>query len=128
MIANFSTQQVGNKDEYRCLSTNWYKEFAWVHVCNQRKAVYCLSAHMRGVLTFTKRYDTAFFINGFKKKAVERFRRHETSKCHGEAILKLQSLQSRSIINHLNSASSKTQAYHRQMLLMMISSLLKAWL
>ena len=41
----------------------------WIHVCITRKKVYChycLQWYKRGVLSFTKKYDSAFILDGFQ--------------------------------------------------------------
>ena len=98
-VLESTKQQIGNKNEYRCFNSKWYKEFPWIHLCNDSKKVFCyhcLLAYSKGLLT--RRNETAFFVEGFQnwKKAVERFSRHEVADCHKEAVLKLKSLRARS--------------------------------
>ena len=71
-------RQVENKSVKRGFNPQWYKHFPWIHLCVACKKVfcfYCLKCYETGLLTFTKRYETAFILDGFQnwKKAVERF-------------------------------------------------------
>ena len=40
-LLDLTKQQIGNKQEYRCFNPKWYKEFPWIHLCNDRKKVFC---------------------------------------------------------------------------------------
>ena len=33
-------QQVGNKEEYRCLNPQWYKDYKWLHSCQSRMKLF----------------------------------------------------------------------------------------
>ena len=127
-LLDLTKQQIGNKSEYRSLNPQWYKEFPWIHLCKDRKKVFCyhcLSAYDKGLLQPTRRFETAFFVEGFQnwKKAVERFRRHEIAECHKEAVLKLKGLRGPTVIEQLSSEAAKTRAENRTMHLKVLSSL-----
>ena len=55
-------------------------------------------AKSQGLLIFPKHYKSAFVDDGFKnlKKALEKFRKHEGSIMHKEAVLKLAATKSAS--------------------------------
>ena len=122
-------QKVGNKDEYRSLNPKWYKDFKWLHVCEARKRVfcyYCLVAYLQKTLTATPRhYETAFISEGFQnwKKATERFRFHEESDLHKDALFKFNSSQHPTITQQLSTVAAKETAENRKMLLKVLSSL-----
>ena len=49
-VLESTKEQIGNKNEFRCFNPKWYKEFSWVHLCTDRKKVfcyYCLSTSKR---------------------------------------------------------------------------------
>ena len=119
---------VGNKSVQRGFNQRWYKDFPWIHLCVSCKKVfcfYCLKCYETGLLTFTKRYETAFILDGFKnwKKAVEHFNRHSISECHRECISKARSLTRPSIVDQLSSEASKAKCRNRRMFLKVLSSL-----
>ena len=100
-------REVDKKTETHVLNTNWYKDFLWIHVCITRKKVYChycLQWYKRGVLSFTKKYDSAFIRDGFQnwKKGHELLEWHEKTECHKKAVLKLTTMQGPSIITQFN--------------------------
>ena len=77
------------------------------------------------MLNFTKKYESAFILDGFHNgmKGSQRIECHEKSECHREAILKLKSMQDPSPIVWLSSEARCTQANHRSMLLKQLSSI-----
>ena len=66
-VLDSTKQQIGNKSEHPTLNPQWYKEIPWIHLCYDRKKIFfhCLSAY-KGLLQRTRRFETAFFIEGFK--------------------------------------------------------------
>ena len=72
-----------------------------------------------------KQFYTAFINEGFHnwKIAIERFRRHEASECHREAVLKIQTLKAPTVVEQLSSQAAKTRALNRRMLLKQLTSL-----
>ena len=67
-------------------------------------------------MTFSKNYKPAFVENGFQnlKKAKERFRDHESSSMHAEAVLKLGAQQSSPGVDSLlNKQLDSEQLFHR---------------
>ena len=106
-VIESTKQQIGNKNEFQCFNPTWCKEFLWIHLCTDRNKVfcyYCLSAFKKGLMRKTRRYETAFIIEGFQnwKKVTECFRRHEAAECHREAVLKLKSLHAPTVIEQLS--------------------------
>ena len=86
----------------------------------------CRTAKLRGLLTFPKHYKSAFVDDGFKnliKKALERFREHENSVMHKEALLKIAATKSASSgIGALLSAQlERDQKFHQKMLMKLLS-------
>ena len=99
-------------------------------VCVSCKKVFCfqcLKCYETGLITYTKRHETAFIVNGFQnwKKAVECFNRHSISECHREAISKgkVRSLTRASIVDQLSSEASKSRCKNRRTFITVLSSL-----
>ena len=121
-LLNPTRQQVGKKDEYRSLKLEWYKILPWLHLCITNMKVFCfhcLLCYNKGLLQLTKCYETAFFVGGFQnwKKGVERFRTHERTDCHKEAVMGLQRLNMPTIAKEISNKAMKTRAQNREMLL-----------
>ena len=96
-------------------------------MCSLSLKIYCstcCTAKLRGLLTFPKHYKSAF-VDGFKnlKKALERFREHENSVMHKEALLKIAATKSASSgIGALLSAQlERDQKFHQKMLMKLLS-------
>ena len=84
----------------------------------------CRTAKLRNLLTFPKHYKSAFVDDGFKnlKKALERFREHESSVIHKEAVLKIAATKSTSSgIGAQLSAQLRDQKHHQNMLMKLLS-------
>lgn len=97
-------------------------------MCSSSLKIYCSTcrtAKLHGLLTFPKHYKSAFVDDGFKnlKKALERFREHENSIMHKEAVLKIAATKSTSsgIGAQLSAQLERDQKYHRTMLMKLLS-------
>lgn len=87
-----------NTKSTRHFLPSWVEKFSWliydseeeVALCNVCKTVY-----EKGILTFSSKMENVFIKAGFAnwKKAIEKFRIHEMSACHKEAVLKFISLE-----------------------------------
>ena len=76
---------------------SWYDKHEWLTLCTTKKKVFCVCcryAQRHGLLTFSKKGEQAFTLNGFDnyKKAMEKFRAHEKSDMHLESELKWNAL------------------------------------
>ena len=40
-VFDLTKQQTGNKSEHRSLKPQWYKGFSWIHLCTDRKKIFC---------------------------------------------------------------------------------------
>ncbi|XP_070549960.1 zinc finger MYM-type protein 1-like [Ptychodera flava] len=126
-VLKATKRQIGNKNDFRCFRACWYKQHPWLNLCLTKNAAYCFScrkAHERGLVTLSKKLEEAFTVNGFKswQKATKRFREHEESDGHREAVSKLRNDQ-QSVSAMLSDKVVKDQSYHRQMLLKQLSCL-----
>ena len=83
---------------------------------------YCQKINSLGGVTFNKRSDSSFITKEFCnwKKAKEKFREHEASQTHHEAIFKYESLQRPSIMTLTISCLKKDQELRRKMLLIQL--------
>ena len=110
----------------RHIQPSWFQEFPWISVCSSTLKIYCCicpEAKLKGFLTFSKNYKPAFVKNAFKnlKKAKERFRDHESSSMHAEAVLKHGARQSSPGVDSLlNKQLDSEQLFHRKMLMKLL--------
>ena len=107
---------------------NWYKIYPWLSICKTRKRAfcfYCKYATTHNMLTFSKRAEPTFSINGFNnwRKALQKFDTHQTSSSHREAILKWEAVQNAPISVQLTSQLNKVLACRRHCLLKQLSAL-----
>ena len=116
------------KSYSRKIQPNWYDRYPWVSVCTSKYKVFCATccgAKQQGLLTFTKHKDTAFVDEGFGSwnKALERFKDHEKSEMHKEAVQKLAAKSSGAdVATQLRMQCKADQRFHREMLIMVLSS------
>lgn len=75
----------------RNFQPSWYKQFPWLSVCTNRKKVDCRYAVKQNWFTFGNAGEDVFTKKGFQnwKKAIEKFKAHESSLVHKEAKIKL---------------------------------------
>ena len=77
----------------------WMTSFPWISYDKTNDAVLCSTCreifHTMG-LPFSTKKETIFIETGFKnwKKAIEKFKLHEKSMCHREAVVKMHALKS----------------------------------
>lgn len=120
----------GLKTYSRHIQPTWYKEFPWISVCSSTLKIYCSiyrDAKSKGMITFSRNYKPAFVENGFQnlKKARERFRDHESSSMHAEAVMKLGAAKSDSsgVGALLSKQLQNQQKDHRMMLMKLLGAL-----
>ena len=77
------------------------------------------------MLTFSKRAEPTFSINGFNnwRKALHKFDTHQASSSHREAIFKWEAVQNAPISAQLTSQLNKVLACRRHCLLKQLSAL-----
>ena len=112
----------------RSFCSSWFKDHRWLSFCVSHSKVfcfYCRTATSRGWLTFSTKAENTFTARGFNnwKKAKQKFREHEQSLAHREAMLKYSATQQPSVSAQLNCQVQKDQLQHRQMLLKQLTSL-----
>ncbi len=69
--------------------------------------------------------DEAFVLNGYNnwKKAHERFRRHASSSCHRESVIKFDQMRFPGVDTQLSKQLKSRQLQHRRMLMIQLHSL-----
>lgn len=79
----------------------------------------------KGLLTLSSKQENAFTIDGFGnwKKALQRFKEHESSQGHRESMEKFILMRQPSISSQLATELEKNQALHRKLLKKEISSI-----
>ena len=108
--------------EKRNFQSQWYKQFPWLTICTTYKKVFCLHcryATKHNLLSFSKMGEKAFTETGFQnwKKALEKFKSHEASHAHREALSKWMARGRPTIAVQLHSQLRQLQHARRQGLL-----------
>lgn len=106
----------------------WYDKHEWLTLCTTKKkvfCVYCRYAHRHDLLTFSKKGEEAFTVNGFDnyKKASQKFRAHENSDLHLESKLKWNALTNPSIATQLSTQIARAQLSRRAGLLKQLEAM-----
>ena len=113
----------------RNFQPQWCKQFTWITICTSSKKVYCLYcryAVQHKMITFIKTGEKAFTQDGFQnwRKAIEKFKAHECSHTHKEAMMKWNARGRPTIAAELSSQLSKLQQLRREGLLMQLRAIL----
>ena len=88
--ANFSFPFHKIQDKNRSAQHVWFKNFPWLTYSIQKDAVFChvcQTADHKNLLK-TQMKDKGFISKGFTywHHAVEKFKKHQSSECHSEAV------------------------------------------
>ena len=75
----------------RSFNPTWYKIFPWLHYCVETDFVLChicMTQHKQGNIKLATKLEMTFIETGFTnwKKAMEKFKDHENSSCHRQAM------------------------------------------
>lgn len=88
-IAHYPVKIMGNGDNARNRSfkSNWYDTYKWLEYSPIKDSAYCFVCRCFGMNNYSftgGAPETAFIYSGFSSwnKAVERFKCHQTTKCH----------------------------------------------
>ena len=115
--------------QHRSFCSNWFKEYNWISFCITRNKVCCYycrkNAKRIASSVLNNRTERAFTMDGFDnwKKAKQKFREHECSHSHKQALLSHQTSLKGSVASLLSNSLCKDQADHRTMLMKLLSSL-----
>uniref|UniRef100_A0A1X7UPW5 Uncharacterized protein n=1 Tax=Amphimedon queenslandica TaxID=400682 RepID=A0A1X7UPW5_AMPQE len=114
----------------RHFQKHWSHNHLWITYCLSRNKVFCFTccsaASKKLVLSHTSgKSFSAFVVHGFDnwKKAKERFRHHEVSQLHKEAVMKLSAAAQPSIDTQLSMQLSFDQSQRRFLLQKLLSSI-----
>ena len=109
----------------RCFVSSWYNQFKWIHFCQTRLKVFCYYCVKGSSLSGRNiRADQAFVTTGFSnwKKAIERFKDHEHSVAHKNAVMTIAASKD-PIDQQLLREVENTRKKHQQSLLKQLSVL-----
>lgn len=105
----------------------WLTSYSWLNIDNGKAfCKVCQSCESRKLLTFSTKKEKAFLSEGFTnfKKGPEKFRAHEKSRCHWEAVSKYASYErGTNVVQTLPDQKGKEMVQARDALLSVISSL-----
>ena len=123
--ANFSFPYHKIYGKNRCAQHVWFQKWSWLTYSVQKDAVFCYvckTAYHKNLLK-TQCKDQAFISKGFRDwHHSEKFKYHQSSECHCEAVAKvIKTEQSKDISVLLNSEKEKEQKQNRKCLLKMIA-------
>lgn len=113
----------------RKFQTSWKSKYQWINYSTSENKVYCQVCQKCDELklfTFTHQRDDAFTLSGFDnwKHALAKFSKHELSKSHREAVLKVDNaIRGTNIASHLSQSHQRDRELARSALLCLVSSL-----
>lgn len=95
------------KGKGRSFQSSWEKTFMWVEYDQESDKVFCKTckkADSDGLFMFSTKREATFISTGFSnwKKALEKFKAHEKTDAHKEAVMKLARSSKPSIATQLN--------------------------
>ena len=112
----------------RSFQAAWFKQYSWIHYGEEEDAAYCflcIKAYKERKIS-VKNTDPAFISTGFRnwKYALIKFRTHDSSSCHREAVEKVLTLPktTRDIAESLSSAHKADKLKNRQMLMKVLTN------
>lgn len=124
----FPKRYFGKNKTSRTFQAAWFKQWKWLHYCEENDVAFCflcVKAYKEGKLS-GKSSDAAFVSTGFTnwKDACVKFRTHDSSNSHKEAVEKMVTLPSttRDIGESLSAAHKMEKSQNRQMLMKILSN------
>ena len=88
---NFQFPKKDYGKQSRSFQSSWFKDYSWLHYDEMSDSALChicVSQNDKGNLTTARNKEQAFLSTGFSnwKKALSRFKEHQTSECHKLAV------------------------------------------
>ena len=125
-ITNDTRKKYGKQN--RSVQKKWFSDYKWLTYCTTRNSLFCLYCRRKNIsggFSFGTKFKDAFVMSGFTnwKKGPQRFKEHEKSQAHKEAIFTHEMSSRPTITSMVNSAVKKDQESRRKMLLKQLSSL-----
>ncbi|XP_065900823.1 zinc finger MYM-type protein 1-like [Dysidea avara] len=116
------------KSHSRTIQSSWYEAHPWITVCTSEYKVYCATCRAANeqCLLNSIHAKSTFIRQGFNnwKKALEKFREHECSNMHREAVEKLTAKAKGVRIDALcDTQLRKDQEYHRKMFMKLLQAI-----
>ncbi len=121
-----STRKYGKQN--RSIQRSWFKDYKWLTYCttiNSLYCFYCRRKYRNGGFTFGTKFKDAFITTGFInwKKGRQKFKEHEKSHAHKEALFSHEGSVRPTVISMVSSVEQKQQETRRKMLLKQLESL-----
>ena len=122
------TSGVGKNFRAKTFQVDWYNNYPWITLCATSNLVfcyYCRKIKQKGLSTLSSKQEKAFTVDGFGnwKKALQRFKEHESSQDHKESMEKHILMRQPSVASQLTTQLETSQALHRRLLEKEISSI-----
>ena len=122
------TEKIYGTGRKRSFLASWYKSFPWLHFCHSSLKVYCFyckAACKAHITVMSNRADPSFTISGFSnwKNALSKFRDHEYSLAHRDAVAAYLASKSSPVNIQLQRGLENDQLGHRKSLLNQITCL-----
>ncbi|KAJ8895236.1 hypothetical protein PR048_000561 [Dryococelus australis] len=123
-----SCDKLPGKSKGRTFQKSWKTSFSWLEWVESSDKVFCKTckkAEANGFLKFITKKDDTFISVGFSnwKKALEKFRSHETTETHKDGLMKLASSSKQSVAIQLNDQSNKDMENARSALMTIFTTL-----
>ena len=88
---NFQFPKKDYGKQSRSFQSLWFKDYPWLHydeISDSAFCYICISQNNKGNLTSARNMEKTFISTGYSnwKKALSRFKEHQTSECHKVAI------------------------------------------
>ncbi len=127
----FPKREFGKKNVVRrSFQSSWFGRWPWIHYMEATDSVVCIicaRASREGKLQWSTNADSAFITKGFCnwKDGTVKFNIHDSSKCHKEAVLKMNILPSTTpnVAECLSQQLKKDKLDRRQCFLKILSNL-----
>ncbi len=107
--------------------SKWYEDYEWIHYDPDLKKIlcfHCSKASAMGIIDLAHNKDPAFISEGFNnwKKAIEKFKLHQTSHTHVLSVNQIAAVKRPSVIAQIQTQKQKEQAIARNSLLKLFTS------
>ena len=113
----------------RQFQPSWKVKYSWIKFCDETKKVYCdicQQCQELNLFSFSQNKDDAFISTGYDnwKNALAKFSKHELSKSHHEAALKVSNaMRSTNVAGLVSLAHNREREIARSALMCIVSSM-----
>ena len=107
--------------------SKWYEDYEWIHYDPDLKKIlcfHCSKASAMGIIDLAHNKEPAFISEGFNnwKKAIEKFKLHQTSHTHVLSVNQIAAVKRPSVSAQIQTQKQKEQAIARNSLLKLFTS------